>query len=91
MDGAGESGEGGFGPVFGELVVVVVGEVVGGGIDEEGLWEVGADAEAAGVHRGFQQGSDRRDAVFVAAHEFGCTGEVLGDPTVDVGAGESLR
>ncbi|MEU7384697.1 MULTISPECIES: hypothetical protein [unclassified Streptomyces] len=37
VDGTGESGEGDFCPVFGELVVVVVGEVVGGGIDEEGL------------------------------------------------------
>lgn len=54
MDRAGEGGEGCFGPVFGELVVVVIGEVVDGGIDEEGLREVEPDAEAAGVHRGLQ-------------------------------------
>ncbi|MFF8029016.1 transposase [Streptomyces sp. NPDC007896] len=90
VDGEGESGEGGFGPVISELVVVVVGEVVGGGIDEERLREVESDAEAAGVHRGLQKGSDGRCPLFVAAHQFGRASEVLGDPSVGVGAGEGV-
>ncbi|MFF7127208.1 hypothetical protein [Streptomyces sp. NPDC008240] len=90
MDRFGEFGEGGFGPVVGELVVVALAEVVGGGVGEEGLREVEADAEAAGVHRRFQQRFGGRACVLVAGEEFGGTGQVLGDPPVGVGAGEGV-
>ncbi|MBX7554196.1 hypothetical protein ABZX95_40375 [Streptomyces sp. NPDC004232] len=68
----------------------MVGEVVGGGIDEEGLWKVESGAEATDVHRDLQQGFDGRGALFVAAHEFGCAREVLGDPAVGAGTGEGV-
>ncbi|MFE1453384.1 hypothetical protein [Streptomyces olivaceoviridis] len=74
--------------------MVVVAEVVGGGIHEEGLWEIlwemGSDAEAAGVHGCLQQGSDGRGGLFVATYEFGCASEVLGDSSVGVSAGEGV-
>ncbi|WP_241777822.1 hypothetical protein, partial [Streptomyces sp. CT34] len=54
VDGAGEVGEGCFCPVLGEFVVVA--EVVDRGVGEEGLREVKADAQPAGVHCRLQYG-----------------------------------
>ncbi|MEU8033996.1 hypothetical protein AB0C13_36265 [Streptomyces sp. NPDC049099] len=90
MDRFGEFGECCFCPVVGELVVVRLAEVVGGGVGEEGLWEIEADAEAARVHRCFQQRFGRRACVLVAGEELGGAGKVLGDASVGVGSGEGV-
>ncbi len=91
VHGTGKVSERGLRPVLGELVVVVIGEVVGGGVDEEGLREVESDSETAGVHRGLEQSSDRRGAVFVAAQELRGAGEVLCDPSMGVRSREGIR
>ena len=90
MDRASEVGEGLFSPVLGELVVVVVGQVVDGGIDQERLGQVQAHPEAAGVHGRLQHRPGRRGAVLVAAQQFGCAGQVPGHPPIGVGAGEGV-
>ncbi|GLV88430.1 hypothetical protein Slala03_81190 [Streptomyces lavendulae subsp. lavendulae] len=90
VDEGGEFGEGLLGPVVGELVVVGVGEVVGGGVGEEGLGEVEADTEAAGVHRHFQYRCGGRGRVSVAVEEFGGAGEVLGDPPASARTAEGV-
>ncbi|MFM9500263.1 hypothetical protein ACKI1Q_42655, partial [Streptomyces galilaeus] len=90
MDGFGESGVGLFGPVVGELVVVAIGEVVRGGVSEEGLGEVEADAEAACVHRCFLHCFGGRAGVPVAVEEFGRSGQIVGHPPVGSGPGESV-
>ncbi|MEU8030669.1 hypothetical protein AB0C13_18795 [Streptomyces sp. NPDC049099] len=91
VDLLGEFGVGLFGPVVAELVVVVIAEVVGGGVGQEGLGEVEADAESAGVHRRFQQCAGGGLAgLFVAAQEFGGSGQVLSDPAALPVAGEGV-
>ncbi len=90
VDRLGEFGVGGFGPVVGELVVVVLAEVAGGGVGEKGVPEVEADAESTRVHRCFQQGSCGRGGLFVAAQQFRGAGQVLGHSAVIPGAGEGV-
>ncbi|MET9127002.1 helix-turn-helix domain-containing protein [Streptomyces sp. NPDC004528] len=91
VDLFGEFGVGLLGPVVAELVVVVITEIVGGGVGEECLWEVEAHAEAAGVHRHLQQCAGGGLAgLFVAAQEFGGSGQILRDPTGVLAAGEGV-
>ncbi|WP_326613448.1 hypothetical protein OG949_34685 [Streptomyces scopuliridis] len=90
VDGFSEFGEGGFGPVVGEFVVFDLAEVVGGGVGEEAVGEVGADAEVACVHRRFQHRFGGRAGVLVAVEEFGRAGQVLGHPPVDASPGEGI-
>ncbi|OKJ07094.1 hypothetical protein AMK20_27240 [Streptomyces sp. TSRI0261] len=51
---------------------------------------MGADTEAASVHRGFQQSLSGWAAVLIGAQQFGGAGEVLRDPSAAGGPGESL-
>lgn len=90
MDGAGQLGEGGLRPVVAEIPVVAVTQVVGRGVDQECLRQVQPRAKAAGVHRGLRDGPGGRRAVFVAAQEFGGTGQVLCHLPVDACPGEGV-
>jgi hypothetical protein len=78
----GEFGVGLFRPVVGQLVVVDLAETVGGGVGEEGLGKVEADAEAAGVQRRLQYRRGGRAGVLIAVEGFGGAGQVLGHPPV---------
>jgi hypothetical protein len=90
VDKLGEFGACLFCPTIGELVVVALAEVVSGGISEEGLGEVQADAEAACVHSGLQHCLGGWASMLVAVEELGSTGQVLGDPAVRVCTGEGV-